>query len=65
MAPQVVTQHKDLLDLSALSPAHLEGLGNSVIALELLELLESGPGEDEVFAAFDNSTPVPYRPGNP
>ncbi|GGT01772.1 hypothetical protein ACFFV7_30565 [Nonomuraea spiralis] len=65
MAPQVVTQHTDLLDLSALSPARLEGLGNSVIALELLELLESGPGDDEVFAAFDNSMPVPHRPGNP
>ncbi|MGW4403887.1 hypothetical protein ACWEJ6_07630 [Nonomuraea sp. NPDC004702] len=62
MAPRIVTHHQDLVDLSVLAPARPAELGNSVIAMELLELLESAP-EDEVFAAFDNSTPAPRRPG--
>ncbi|MFI7421213.1 hypothetical protein [Nonomuraea sp. NPDC049684] len=61
MAPRIVTHHPDLADLSVLSPARPAELGNSVIAMELLELLGSTPEEDEVFAAFDNSTPPPRR----
>lgn len=60
MAAQVARQHSDLLDVSALSPARLEKLGNRVIALELLELLDAGQGKDEVYAAFDSCTSAPH-----
>ncbi|MGW2159479.1 hypothetical protein [Nonomuraea sp. NPDC001699] len=63
MTPPTVTCPQDLVDLSVLAPARLEGLGNSVIAMELLELLASAPEEDDLFAAFDTGTPAPHRAG--
>ncbi|MEV4392606.1 hypothetical protein [Nonomuraea sp. NPDC049607] len=63
MTPPTVTCPQDLVDLSVLAPARLEGLGNSVIAMELLELLASAPEEDDLFAVFDTGTPAPRRAG--
>jgi hypothetical protein len=63
MAPRPARQQSDFLDVSTVSLAHLKELGNSVIALELVELLTTGLGTDEVYAAFDNSTSAPHGPG--
>ncbi|GAA1013067.1 hypothetical protein Aple_016300 [Acrocarpospora pleiomorpha] len=50
----IVTPESDLVDLSTLSHRHLEGLGDTVLAQALRELLEPGQADEEVFARFDN-----------
>ncbi|MEU7740690.1 hypothetical protein [Nonomuraea sp. NPDC049158] len=59
MQPKVASRQIDVIDLSMLSHPSLEGLGDSVFAQALRELLEPGQGEEEVFARFDSSTAPP------
>ncbi|GAA2213891.1 hypothetical protein GCM10009850_093540 [Nonomuraea monospora] len=63
MRPQSSARQGDLVDVSALSPGDLRELGDSALGTALRELFEHGPDQEDVFAAFDNSTP-PARGGN-
>ncbi|MCA2221851.1 hypothetical protein [Nonomuraea aurantiaca] len=59
MQLKVASLQVDVIDVSMLSHPSLEGLGDSVLAQALRELLEPGQGEEEVFARFENSMAPP------
>ncbi|MEV1000088.1 FxSxx-COOH cyclophane-containing RiPP peptide [Nonomuraea sp. NPDC050202] len=63
MRPQLSVRQGDLVDVSALSPVHLRELGDSALGTALRELFEHGREQEDVYAAFDNSTP-PARAEN-
>ncbi|MFI6297608.1 FXSXX-COOH protein [Nonomuraea sp. NPDC050790] len=56
MRPQLAEHRSDFVDLSLLSHPDLDGLGDTVLAQALRELLEPDLDEGEAFARFDNST---------
>jgi FXSXX-COOH protein len=57
MRAQLSARQSDLVDVSALTHRDLRELGDSALGQALRELLETGRDEEDVFAAFDNSTP--------
>ncbi|MGW4792165.1 hypothetical protein ACWEPC_07095 [Nonomuraea sp. NPDC004297] len=57
MRPQPSARQGSLIDVSALSTRHLREVGESAFGRALRDLLEPGREREDVFAAFDNSTP--------